>query len=49
MAVINDEEKGKKIRQRMVEAFLREGNLRSVAMVKRLDRVGARLIDSVLR
>ena len=47
VAVIDDEEKGKDIGQRMVEAFLEEGNLRSVAMVKRLDRVGARLIDSV--
>ncbi|XWS39672.1 hypothetical protein CRYUN_Cryun18bG0074900 [Craigia yunnanensis] len=49
VAVIDDEEKGKDIGQRMVEAFLIEGNLRSVAMVKRLDRVGARLIDSVPR
>ncbi|XVF44696.1 hypothetical protein PTKIN_Ptkin02bG0144700 [Pterospermum kingtungense] len=49
VAVIDSEEKGKEIGQRMVEAFLEEGNLRSVAMVKRLDRVGARLIDSVPR
>ncbi|KAE8670069.1 Homoserine kinase [Hibiscus syriacus] len=49
VAVIDNEEKGKKIGQKMVEAFLEEGNLRSVAMVKRLDRVGARLIESVPR
>ncbi|XVE61135.1 hypothetical protein DITRI_Ditri06bG0015500 [Diplodiscus trichospermus] len=41
VAVIDDEERGKEIGQRMVEAFLEEGKLRSVAMVKRLDRVGA--------
>ncbi|KAE8716801.1 Homoserine kinase [Hibiscus syriacus] len=49
VAVIDNEEKGEEIGQKMVEAFLEEGNLRSVAMVKRLDRVGARLIDSVPR
>ncbi|XVF67127.1 hypothetical protein PTKIN_Ptkin10aG0096000 [Pterospermum kingtungense] len=49
VAVIDDEEKGKEIGQRMVETFLKDGNLRSVAMVKRLDRVGARLVDSVPR
>ncbi|XVE81826.1 hypothetical protein DITRI_Ditri15bG0097300 [Diplodiscus trichospermus] len=49
VAVIDNEEKGKKIGKRMVEAFLEEGKLRSMAMVKRLDRVGAKLIDSVAK
>jgi homoserine kinase len=35
--------------ERMVEAFWKEGNLKAVAMVKRLDRVGARLVGSVPR
>ncbi|KAA3482580.1 homoserine kinase-like [Gossypium australe] len=47
VAVIDNEEEGKKIGQKMVEAFLEEGHLRSVAMVKKLDRVGARLIEGV--
>ncbi|OMO99003.1 Homoserine kinase [Corchorus capsularis] len=49
VAVIDNEEKGKEIGQKMVEAFLQQGSLKAVAMVKRLDRVGARLIDSVPR
>ncbi|KDP37528.1 hypothetical protein JCGZ_05967 [Jatropha curcas] len=47
VAVIDDEERGKEIGEKMVEAFLKEGNLKAVAMVKRLDRVGARLVGSV--
>ncbi|PPR91970.1 hypothetical protein GOBAR_AA28713 [Gossypium barbadense] len=49
VAVIDNEEEGKKIGQKMVDAFLEEGHLRSVAMVKKLDRVGARLIEGVPR
>ncbi|EOX98909.1 hypothetical protein QUC31_014912 [Theobroma cacao] len=49
VAVIDNEDKGKVIGEKMVEAFLKEGNLRSVSMVKRLDRVGARLVDSFPR
>uniref|UniRef100_A0A2P2LJK2 Homoserine kinase n=1 Tax=Rhizophora mucronata TaxID=61149 RepID=A0A2P2LJK2_RHIMU len=44
VAVTDDEERGKEIGQRMVETFLKEGNLNAVAMVKRLDRLGARLV-----
>ncbi|KAF2298350.1 hypothetical protein GH714_022841 [Hevea brasiliensis] len=47
VAVIDDEERGKEIGKSMVEAFSKEGNLKAVAMVKRLDRIGARLVGSV--
>ncbi|KAJ8770308.1 hypothetical protein K2173_013262 [Erythroxylum novogranatense] len=47
VALIDNEERGKHIGERMVEAFWREGNLKAAAMVKRLDRVGARLVASV--
>ncbi|CAA6663143.1 unnamed protein product [Spirodela intermedia] len=46
VAVINDEEKGKLIGDRMVEAFLSEGGLSASMTVTRLDRVGARVISS---
>ena len=42
MAMINCEER----RVRMMEAFWREGRLKAVVVVNRLDRVGARLVDS---
>ncbi|KVH27466.1 homoserine kinase [Cynara cardunculus var. scolymus] len=45
VAVIDDEEKGREIGEKMVEAFMGEGNLKAVAMVKKLDRVGARLVS----
>lgn len=45
VAVTDDEEKGRKIGEKMVEAFMEEGNLKAVAMVKKLDRVGARLVS----
>lgn len=44
VAVIDVEEKGKEIGERMVEAFLAEGKLKAKATVARLDRVGARVI-----
>ncbi|XP_078440324.1 homoserine kinase [Wolffia australiana] len=46
VAVIDDEEKGKLIGERMVEAFLSDGGLSSSMTVSRLDRVGARVISS---
>ncbi|CAH9092704.1 unnamed protein product [Cuscuta europaea] len=46
VAITDDEERGRVIGERMVEAFLREGNLKALAMVKKLDRVGARLLSS---
>lgn len=49
VAVIDDEERGVKIGEQMVKAFLKEGNLKAVANVHRLDRVGARLIGSISR
>ncbi|CAL1391241.1 unnamed protein product [Linum trigynum] len=49
VAVVEGEERGEEVGRRMVEAFRREGNLESVAMVKRLDRIGARLVSSVAR
>lgn len=49
VAIIDNEARGKEIGEAMVKAFLKDGNLRSVAMVNRLDRVGARLVDSVPR
>ncbi|CAK9162956.1 unnamed protein product [Ilex paraguariensis] len=49
VAVTDDEEKGKVIGERMVEAFMEGGNLKARAMVKRLDRVGARIVSSISR
>lgn len=49
VAVTDDEERGKVIGERMVEAFLREGGLKATAMVRKLDRVGARPIFSAPR
>lgn len=49
VAVTNNEERGKEIGERMVEAFLQDGNLKASAMVKRLDRIGARLVSSIPR
>ncbi|XP_057794215.1 homoserine kinase-like [Salvia miltiorrhiza] len=49
VAVTDCEERGREIGERMVEAFWGEGNLKSLAMVKQLDRVGARLVSSVPR
>ncbi|KAL3512038.1 hypothetical protein ACH5RR_024758 [Cinchona calisaya] len=46
VAVTDDEEKGREIGERMVEAFMKAGDLKAIAMVKRLDRVGARLVHS---
>ncbi|CAA0825514.1 Homoserine kinase [Striga hermonthica] len=47
VAVTDDEEMGAEIGKRMVEAFFKEGNLKAMAMIKKLDRVGARLVSSV--
>ncbi|XP_010432296.1 PREDICTED: homoserine kinase-like [Camelina sativa] len=47
VAVIDTVEKGYEIGEKMVEAFSRFGNLKSVASVKRLDKIGARLIKSM--
>ncbi|GAV61171.1 GHMP_kinases_N domain-containing protein/GHMP_kinases_C domain-containing protein [Cephalotus follicularis] len=49
VAVTDGEERGREIGERMVEAFWKEGGLRAVAMVQRLDRVGARLVGSIPR
>ncbi|GMY37667.1 homoserine kinase-like [Fagus crenata] len=46
VAVIDCKERGEMIGEKMVEAFWNEGKLKSVAAVRRLDRVGARLVDS---
>lgn len=46
VAVIDNEKKGEEIGKRMVEAFMREGNLKASATVRSLDRVGARLVNS---
>lgn len=46
VAVVSDEKRGEEIGERMVEAFWKEGNLKAVAVVKSLDRIGARLIHS---
>lgn len=45
VAVVDREEMGQKVGDSMVEAFWKEGNLRAVKAVKRLDRVGARLVS----
>ncbi|KAJ6904375.1 homoserine kinase [Populus alba x Populus x berolinensis] len=49
VAVVDSEERGVEIGERMVETFWKEGNLNAVASVKRLDRAGARLVGSVPR
>ena len=46
VAMINCEERRVRIGERMMEAFWREGRLKAVVVVNRLDRVGARLVDS---
>ncbi|MED6124587.1 hypothetical protein PIB30_060264 [Stylosanthes scabra] len=46
VAVIDDERRGMEIGDSMVDTFFKEGNLKACANVKRLDRVGARLISS---
>lgn len=46
VAVTDVEERGREIGERMVEAFMKEGELKALAMVKKLDRVGARLVSS---
>lgn len=46
MAVIDGEEKGREIGQRMVDAFLVDGKLKAKATVAKLDRIGARVISS---
>ncbi|XP_077245351.1 homoserine kinase [Tasmannia lanceolata] len=46
VAVTDNADKGKEIGDCMVEAFLKEGNLRASATIQRLDRVGARIIST---
>lgn len=46
VAVIDEEEKGREIGERMVEAFVEGGGLRAKATVARLDRVGARVVST---
>ncbi|KAF9676405.1 hypothetical protein SADUNF_Sadunf09G0135100 [Salix dunnii] len=46
---VESEERGVEIGLRMVGAFWKEGNLKAVASVKRLARVGARLDGGVPR
>ncbi|KAH7851300.1 hypothetical protein Vadar_009534 [Vaccinium darrowii] len=47
VAIIDSEERGREIGDRMVEAFMREGKLKATAMVRSLDRVGARLVSGI--
>ncbi|KAF2536861.1 hypothetical protein F2Q68_00019238 [Brassica cretica] len=49
VAVVDAAEKGEEIGERMVEAFMRGGNLKAVACVKKLDKIGARLVSSISR
>ena len=46
VAIVDDEERGKLIGERMVEAFLSEGGLSANMTVSRLDRVGARVVSN---
>lgn len=46
VAVTDDEEKGRFIGDQMVRSFMEFGNLKAAAVVKQLDRVGARLINT---
>ncbi|CAH1435263.1 unnamed protein product [Lactuca virosa] len=45
VAVIDDEGKRKEIGEKMVEAFMAEGNLKALAMVKQLYRVTELVLD----
>ncbi|KAI3499238.1 hypothetical protein L1887_35031 [Cichorium endivia] len=47
VAVTNDEERSREIGEKMVEAFVEKGKLKALAMVKKLDRVGARVVSSI--
>lgn len=47
VAIIDDQQRGNQIGKHMVEAFLKDGNLKASANVKQLDRVGARLISTI--
>ncbi|GFS37663.1 homoserine kinase [Actinidia rufa] len=49
VAITDDEGKGREIGDRMVDAFMKEGSLKASPMVKRLDRVGARLVSGIPR
>ncbi|KAL0921801.1 hypothetical protein M5K25_008910 [Dendrobium thyrsiflorum] len=46
VAIVDDKENGKEVGKMMVEAFLIGGGLKAGAVVARLDRVGARVINS---
>uniref|UniRef100_J3LIR4 Homoserine kinase n=1 Tax=Oryza brachyantha TaxID=4533 RepID=J3LIR4_ORYBR len=46
VAVIEGEEKGEEVGQRMVEAFASAGKLKATATIAQLDRVGARVIST---
>nr|DAD29679.1 TPA_asm: hypothetical protein HUJ06_031147 [Nelumbo nucifera] len=46
VAVTDDEEKGKEIGYQMVDAFMNDGGLKARSVVRKLDRVGARVIES---
>lgn len=47
VAVTDNEDKAWTIAGRMVEAFTKEGNLKATAMVKGVDKAGARIISTV--
>ncbi|XP_023751301.1 homoserine kinase [Lactuca sativa] len=47
VAVTDDEDRGREIGEKMVEAFVEKGKLKALAMVKKLDRVGARVISRI--
>ncbi|KAI4323696.1 hypothetical protein L6164_023281 [Bauhinia variegata] len=47
VAVTDSEQRGNEIGKQMVEAFLKGGNLKACSYVKQLDRVGARLVNSI--
>lgn len=47
VAVTDDEEKGREIGEKMVEAFMAGGNLKAFAMIQKLDRLGARLVNNI--
>ncbi|XP_042499291.1 homoserine kinase-like [Macadamia integrifolia] len=46
VAVTDNEEKGKEIGYRMVEGFINDGGLKASAIIRRLDRVGARIVSN---
>ncbi|KAI3795631.1 hypothetical protein L1987_38287 [Smallanthus sonchifolius] len=49
VAVMDDEGRGREIGERMMEAFMMGRDLKVMATVKKLDRVGASLVNNIFK